>query len=80
MAQTNETPVSMGLGGGSEVSKKLRRSDRSNDTKVSPRSRSEWHLRQTLNCPCDPCPHRKGCVVECRTFRDWCDKPSRGRR
>ncbi len=25
----------------------------------------------TAHCPCDRCPNRHGCKIECRRFKDW---------
>jgi len=30
----------------------------------------------TRACPCDPCPHRCGCQVECKPFQQWVTRGS----
>lgn len=40
--------------------------------------RNSAHMGMTRNCPCDSCPARVGCELECPTFLAWCDRPTRG--
>ena len=37
-------------------------------------SKSDAGYNRTKNCPCDPCPDRYICEVECAKFQRWVRK------